>query len=155
MTLVIRRDVQSARSGLANSRNPASPTPSAQRTGAPTARSRSSSTTSSSGAARFASHAATAPAGPAPTTSTSTSGIDHGERAHGAGRDAFPAPGAAVAVDHQVVELEVNGFRRTQRQAQPAAVAHRQIHHRYFGRLRESHGRRYPQPIGASSISLD
>src|SRR5437870_12723923 len=100
---------------ISNSRNPASPTPSAQRTGAPTARSRSSSSTSSSGAARFASHAATAPAGPAPTTNTSTSGIGHRERAHGAGRDAFPAPRAARAVDHQVVQLEVNGFRRTQR----------------------------------------
>src|SRR2546422_172774 len=105
------------------------------RPGAPAARRARRSGAAGGGAALSAPPAATPPAGPAPTTSTSTSGIGHRERAHGAGRDALPAPRAAGAVDHQVVELEVNGFRRTQRQAQPAAVAYRQIHHRYFGRL--------------------
>src|SRR3979411_2931091 len=102
MTSVIRRDTQSAPSGFANSRNPASPTPSAHRTGAPIARSRSSNTTSSPGAACFAYPAATAPAGPAPTTRTSTSGIgDHGEGTDTAGTAAFLAAGAGCAIDSQ------------------------------------------------------
>ena len=130
MTLVIRRDVQSARSGLANSRNPASPTPSAQRTGAPTARSRSSRTTSSSGAACFACHAATDPAGPAPTTRTSTSGIgNHRKRSNGAGTDALLAAGAGFAIDGQDVRLEVDRLRWTQRKAQAATVAHGEVNH--------------------------
>src|SRR5919109_2988763 len=128
MTSVMRRDTQSAPSGLANSRNPASPTPSAQRTGAPTARSRSSSTTSSSGAACLAYQAATDPAGPAPTTRTSTSRIGHHrERTDGAGTDALLAPGARLAVDRQDVRLEVNRLRRAQRQAQAATVAHCEV----------------------------
>src|SRR5258705_6360884 len=116
MTSVIRRDTQSEPSGLANSRSPASPTPSAQRTGDPTALSRSSNTTSSSRAACFACQAATAPAGPAPTTRTSTSGIgDHGKGADGAGTDAFLAPGAGCVVDRQDVQLEVDRFGGAQR----------------------------------------
>ena len=75
ITRLILRATHGAPTGFANSRNPASPTPSAQRTGVPTAPSRSSNTTSSVGAARFASCAATAPAGPAPMTSTSVSRI--------------------------------------------------------------------------------
>src|SRR5258705_675502 len=98
MTSVIRRDTQSEPSGLANSRSPASPTPSAQRTGDPTALLRSSNTTSRFGAASLAYQAATEPAGPAPTTRTSTSGIgDHGEGTDGARADTFLAPGTGRA----------------------------------------------------------
>src|SRR3979409_368995 len=105
MTSVIRRETHSAPSGFANSRNPASPTPSAHRTGAPIARSRSSNTTSSPGAACFAYPAATAPAGPAPTTRTSTSGIgDHGEGTDGAGTDAFLTNGEGCAPDGQPLQ---------------------------------------------------
>src|SRR6266498_1931880 len=115
MTFEMRRDTQLAPSGLANSRRPASPIPSAQRTGEPTARSRSNKRTSSSGAACLACQAATAPAGPAPTTRTSISGIrGHGERANGAGRDAFLAAGACGIVDRQDVLLEVDRFRRAE-----------------------------------------
>jgi hypothetical protein len=111
--------------GLSAGRPYPSPTPSAHRTGAPTARSRSNSTTSSSGAARRASAAATAPAGPAPTTRTSTSGMGgHGQRADRAGSDAFPAAGATHGVDRQLVDLHVDRRRRAQRQAQSAAVTH-------------------------------
>src|SRR5712664_2467324 len=121
MTSEMRRETQSAPSGIANSRNPASPTPSAQRTGAPTALSRSSSTTSSPGAACFACQAATAPAGPAPTTRTSTSGIgDHGEGADGAGADAFLTSGAGCAVDGQDIQLEMDRFGRAKRQTEAA-----------------------------------
>src|SRR5882762_5017568 len=121
MTSVMRRETQSAPSGFANSRKPASPTPSAQRTGEPTARSRSSNTTSSPGAACFACQAATAPAGPAPTTRTSTSGIgDHGEGADGAGTDAFLAAGARRAIDGQDIQFEMDRFGRAQRQTEAA-----------------------------------
>src|SRR3979411_1743077 len=116
MTSVIRRDTQSAPSGFPNSRNPASPTPSAQRTGDPTALSRSSNTTSSPGAACFACQAATAPAGPAPTTRTSTSGIgDHREGTHRAGTDALLAPGALVSINSEDIQLEMDRFGRAQR----------------------------------------
>src|SRR6266478_2907636 len=115
MTSLIRRETQSAPSGFANSRSPASPTPSAHRTGEPTAVSRSSNTTSSSRAACFAHKAATAPAGPAPTTRTSTSGIgegggDHGEGADWTGPNAFLAAGARRAVDGKNVQLKMNRF---------------------------------------------
>src|SRR5712664_663701 len=121
MTSVIRRDTQSEPSGLTNSRRPASPTPSAQRTGDPTALSRSSNTTSSSRAASFACQAATAPAGPAPTTRTSTSGIgDHGKGADGAGADAFLTSGAGCAVDGQDIQLEMDRFGRAKRQTEAA-----------------------------------
>src|SRR2546425_328666 len=129
MTFVICRETQSAPSGLANSRSPASPTPSAHRTGAPTARSRSNRTTSSSGAASFACHAATAPAGPAPTTRTSTSGIgDHRERPNGARGDALLAAGAGGIVHGQNVQLEMDGLRRAQRETEATAVAHTEVH---------------------------
>src|SRR3989442_15906639 len=124
MTSVICRETQSAPSGLANSRSPASPTPSAHRTGAPTARSRSNRTTSSSGAASFACHAATAPAGPAPTTRMSTSGIgEHRERPDGAGGDTFLASGAACVVHGESVQLEMDGLRRAPAAPEAAAVA--------------------------------
>src|SRR5438093_7853477 len=130
MTSVMRRETQSAPSGFANSRNPASPTPSAQRTGAPMALSRSSTTTSSPGAACFACQAATAPAGPAPTTRTSTSGIgDHGKGSDGAGTDALLTAGAAGAVHRQNVQLQMDRFGRAERQTQAAPVADRKLHH--------------------------
>src|SRR5919109_618229 len=129
MTLVMRRDVQSAPSGLANSRSPASPTPSAHRTGDPTARSRSRSSTSSSGAVRLASDAATDPAGPAPTTRTSTSGIrDHSEGADRTGADTLLATGTRLAIDRKRVRCEVNRFRRAHRKAEPAAIAHCKVY---------------------------
>src|SRR5206468_7449121 len=124
MTREILRATHGAASGSANSRSPASPTPSAQRTGAPTARSRSSNTTSSSGAACLACQAATAPAGPAPTTRTSTSGIDnHGERPNGAGGDALLAAGAGCVIDRQEVQLEVDRLRRAERQTEATTIA--------------------------------
>src|SRR6266581_9087847 len=143
MTSVMRRETQSAPSGFANSRNPASPTPSAQRTGAPTALSRSSNTTSSAGAACFACQAATAPAGPAPTTRRSTSGIgDHGECADRAGSDAFLAAGAGCVVDGQDVQLEVDRFRGAQGQTQATTVTHREVNDGNCVRGHATHGRK-------------
>src|SRR5512135_1944417 len=100
MTLVILRETQAAPSGSRNSRSPALPTPSAQRTGAPMARSRSIRSTRPAPAAA-ASQAATQPAGPPPTTRTSGTGVGHRQGAHGAGRDALLAPGAGHGVHHQ------------------------------------------------------
>ena len=147
MTREILRATQGAPSGFANSRSPASPTPSAQRTGVPTARSRSSTTTSSSGAARFAQAAATQPAGPAPTIKMSTSGIDHGERADRTRRDALATAGASPAVYHQVVEFEVDRFGRAQGQAQAAAVARGQVDHGDFSGTGATHGRTVAAPV--------
>src|SRR5919106_67385 len=138
----ILRETQAAPSGSANSRSPASPTPSAHRTGVPTAGSRSISTTSRSGAARLASRAATAPAGPAPTTRTSISNTrDHRERTHGTGRDALAAAGATVAVNGQQVGREVNGLGRAERETQPAPVTDGEVHDGRFASLGARHGR--------------
>ena len=53
------------------------------------------------------------------------------------------ATGAGGVVDNQVGELEVDGFRWAQRQAEAAAVAHIESDHSHFGRVRWSqHGRR-------------
>jgi len=58
----------------------------------------------------------------------STSGIgDHRERAHGTGRDALAAAGAGVAIDHQILEVEVDRLGGAQRQAQAAAIAHGKV----------------------------
>src|SRR6266508_1547801 len=141
MTRVIFRAAQSAPSGSANSRNPASPTPSAHRTGDPTFGSRSSRATSSAGAASLAVHAATAPAGPAPTTRTSRSGIcDHREGTDRARRDAFPAPGAAFAVHRQNVGLQMDRLGRAEGEAEPAAVADSQVDDCDFGGRDATHG---------------
>src|SRR5882672_6210929 len=141
ITRVILRAAQSAPSGLANSRNPASPTPSAQRTGDPTAQSRSNRATSSSGAACFACQAATAPAGPAPTTRTSRSGIGyHGERPDGAGGDTLLAAGAAVPVHRQDVELQVDRLWGAEGEAQPAPIADGQVHDGDFSGRDATHG---------------
>src|SRR5947199_155074 len=121
-------------------------TPSAQRTGAPTARSRSSNTTSSSGAACLAYQAATAPAGPAPTTRTSTSGIDnHGERPNGAGGDALLAAGAGCVIDRQEVQLEVDRLRRAERQTEATTIAGGEVHHGNCVGRHATHGRK-PSP---------
>src|SRR6476469_1506471 len=119
MTRVIRREIQFAPAGSRNSATPFEPTPSPQRTGAPTARSRSRTSTSSPESAAHASRAATSPAGPPPTTrmsqrssltlmpSASRGGErrgeervgDHQQRADGAGGDALPAAGAGLGED--------------------------------------------------------
>src|SRR2546421_2702788 len=128
MTRVMRREAQGAPSGSMNSRKPGSPTPSAQRTGAPTTGSRSIRRTSSSGAARLASAAATLPAGPAPTTRMSRPGIrDHREGADGARGHALAAAGARLAIDQQVLESEVDRLGGAEGEAQPAAVAHGEV----------------------------
>src|SRR6185503_9432198 len=143
ITRVMRRAAQIEPSGLANSRSPASPTPSAQRTGVPTARSRSIRRTSSSGAARLVSQAATEPAGPAPTTRTSTSTIrDHRQRGDGAGRDAFVTAGTGFPVNPQIAHHEMDRLGRAEREAQTAAIAAVQVDDGHFGRGHARHGAR-------------
>src|ERR1051326_8857674 len=155
----MRGETQSAPYGSANSRSPASPTPSAHRTGAPTARSRSSRTTSSSRAACLASHAATAPAGPAPTTRTSTSGMG-GSRAPGAGRErdhcqraywawcyAFLTSRALIAIDGQDVQRQMDGFGRAEGETQSATVADREVHDGDCVGGHATHGRKASRAI--------